>query len=222
MPSVLDTAVLFYPRGGSAQVIRYLLHEFNTRGWSTRLHAGSLGHPGDPSHGPTFYQGLDLRPYDYNDAQAAFTRGENPQHTALPFHPSYEDRGHCSDPLFSALSSLDADGLTRAWTRHLTAHRSTDTQVLHLHHLSHLQTAAHVAYRDVPVVTTLHGTELKLIDGMARRVHLAQHLGISLRDLGHRLHTSNPSRRNEAQRLAKAAGLDAADTGLLTTTAWQK
>ncbi|MEV8479381.1 glycosyltransferase family 4 protein [Streptomyces sp. NPDC051173] len=221
MPS-LDTAVLFYPRGGSAQVIRYLLHELNTRGWSTRLHAGSLGNPGDPSHGPTFYQGLDLRPYDYNDAQAAFTRGENPQHTALPFHPSYEDRGHCPDPPFSALSALDADGLTRAWTRHLTANRSTDTEVLHLHHLSHLQTAAHAAYRDIPRITTLHGTELKLIDGMARRAHLAQLLGISLRDLGHRLHTSNPHRRTEAQRLAKAAGLNAADTDLLTTTTWQK
>ncbi|MFC5719172.1 glycosyltransferase family 4 protein [Streptomyces gamaensis] len=221
MPS-MDTVVLFYPRGGSAQVIRYLLRELNTRGWTNRLHAGSLGTPGDPSHGPSFYQGLDLHPYDYNDAFAAFRRGDNPQDTPLPFHPSYEDRGDCPDPLFSAVPPLDADGLTRAWTRHLAAHRSTDTDLVHLHHLSHLQTSVRAAYPNTPVVTTLHGTELKLIDGMARRVNLAQRLGISLRDLARLLHTDNPHRRAEAQRFATAAALDAADTELLTITAWQK
>ncbi|MCC3773817.1 glycosyltransferase family 4 protein [Streptomyces sp. UNOB3_S3] len=221
MPS-MDTVVLFYPRGGSAQVIRYLLRELNTRGWTTRLHAGSLGNPGDPSHSPSFYQGLDLHPYDYNDAFAAFRHGGNPQHAPLPFHPSYEDRGNCPDPLFSAVPALDADGLTRAWTRHLATHRSTGTGLVHLHHLSHLQTSVRAAYPGTPVVTTLHGTELKLIDGMARRINLAQHLGISLRDLAHLLHTSNPHRHAQAQRIARAASLDASDTELLTTTAWQK
>ncbi|WP_372404869.1 glycosyltransferase family 4 protein [Streptomyces luteireticuli] len=221
MPS-MDTVALFYPRGGSAQVIRYLLRELNTRGWTNRLHAGSLGTLGDPSHGPSFYQGLDLHPYDYNDAFAAFRRGGNPQHTPLPFHPSYEDRGHCPDPLFSAVPPRDADRLTRAWTRHLAAHRSTGTDLMHLHHLSHLQTSVRAAYPNTPVVTTLHGTELKLIDGMARRVNLAQRLGISLHDLARRLHTDNPHRRAEARRIAAAAALDAADTELLTVTAWQK
>ncbi|MBH1933279.1 glycosyltransferase family 4 protein [Streptomyces sp. AV19] len=221
MPS-MDTVVLFYPRGGSAQVIRYLLRELNIRGWTNRLHAGSLGAPGDPSHGPSFYQGLDLRPYDYNDSFAAFHRGGNPQRTPLPFHPSYEDRGECPDPLFGAVPPLDADRLTRAWTHHLATHRSTGTGLVHLHHLSHLQTSVRATYPNTPVVTTLHGTELKLIDGMARRVNLAQRIGISLHDLARLLHTDNPHRRAEAQRIAKAAALDAADTELLTITAWQK
>ncbi|MFI1415000.1 glycosyltransferase family 4 protein [Streptomyces sp. NPDC020707] len=223
MPSLtMDTAVLFWPRGGSAQVIRYLLHELNSRGLTTRLHAGSLGNAGDPSHAPSFYQDLDLHPYDHNDAMAAFTRGEDPQRASLPFHPSYEDRGTCPDPLFSAVPPANADHLTRAWTRHLTAHRSPSTNLLHLHHLSHLQTAAHAAYPGVPRVTTLHGTELKLIDAMQHRIRLAERTRTSLSQLGHLLHSDNPHRTTEALRLAKTAGLDDDEADQLTTTAWHK
>ncbi|MFF4409530.1 glycosyltransferase family 4 protein [Streptomyces sp. NPDC001404] len=222
MPTTMDTAVLFYPRGGSAQVIRYLHHELNNRGFTTRLHAGSLGNPGDPSHGPTFYQSLDLRPYHYNDAFAAFTRGDNPQHTQLPFHPSYEDRGRCPDPMFSAVPPADADRLTRAWIRHLNHHRSPDAHLLHLHHLSHLQTSAHAAYPGTPRITTLHGTELMLIDGMARRIRLAERTATPLTELARLLHTDNPHRATEANRLAKTAGLDDETTELLMATAWQK
>lgn len=218
----LDTAVLFYPRGGSAQVVRYLLHELGGRGWTTRLHAGSLGNPGDPSHGPTFYEGLDLRPFDYNAAFDAFTRGHNPQHAAQPFHPSYEDRGNCPDPLFSAVPPVDAERLTNAWTDHLAAHRSLDTDLLHLHHLSHLQISAATAYPDVPRVTTLHGTELKLIEAMLQRVRLSEFVGTSLRDLGRLLHSGNPRRALDAARLSQAAGLDGADAEMLVSTAWQK
>ncbi|MGA5703944.1 glycosyltransferase family 4 protein [Peterkaempfera bronchialis] len=225
MPSstlTLDSAILFYPRGGSAQVVRYLLRELDARGWTTRLHAGSLGNPGEPSHGPTFYQGLDLHPYDYNGAHAAFTHGDNPQQATLPFHPSYEDRGHCPDPLFSTVPPTDADHLTRAWTRHLTAHRTAHPDVLHLHHLSHLQTSAHAVYPGVPRVTTLHGTELKLLDGMLDRVRLAKRCATSLTELGHRLHTDNPDRRTEAARIAHSADLSPDDTRLLTETSWHK
>ncbi|MFH8586471.1 glycosyltransferase family 4 protein [Streptomyces celluloflavus] len=221
-PVTMDTAVLFWPRGGSAQVIRYLLRELRSRGHTTRLHAGSLGHPGEPSHGPTCYQGLDLHPYDHNDAMATFTRGKDPQRAPVPFHPSYEDRGHCPDPLFSAVPPASADHLTHAWTRHLRAHRNLDTDLLHLHHLSHLQTSAHAAYPGIPRVTTLHGTELKLIDAMDQRINLAQRTGTSLADLARLLHSDNPHRATEALRLAKTAGLDDTDTDQLTATAWQK
>ncbi|MEU9189897.1 glycosyltransferase [Streptomyces sp. NPDC048484] len=221
-PVIMDTAVLFWPRGGSAQVIRYLLRELGTRGLTTRLHAGSLGQPGDPSHGPTFYQGLDLHPYDHNTAYAAFTRGKDPQRADPPFHPSYEDRGNCPDPLFSAIPPQAADHLTRAWTRHLIAHRSPDASLLHLHHLSHLQTSARTAYPDTPRVTTLHGTELKLIDAMDQRLHLAQRTDTSLSKLSRLLHNDNPRRTTEALRLARTTALDDHDTDLLTGTAWHK
>jgi D-inositol-3-phosphate glycosyltransferase len=219
---VVDTAVQFWPRGGSAQVVRYLLRELNTRGHTTRLHAGSLGEPGDHSHAATFYQGLDLHPYDHNSALTAWQHGQDPQLAALPFHPSYEDRGTCPDSLFSAVSPAAADHLTRAWTRHLTAHRSTRPDLLHLHHLSHLQTSADAAYPGVPRVTTLHGTELKLIDGMQQRIRLARRTGHSLTQLARMLHTDNPHRAAEAIRLAKSCGLDDPETALLTMTAWQK
>ncbi|MGR6998860.1 glycosyltransferase [Yinghuangia aomiensis] len=222
MPYTVDTAILFWPRGGSAQVVRYLLRELDSRGHTTRLHAGSLGRPGDPSHGPTFYQGLDLHPYDHNGAMDAFARGDDPQHAPWPFHPSYEDRGHCPDPLFSAVPPAAADHHTRAWTRHLTRHRSPHADVLHLHHLSHLHDSARAAYPDLPRVTTLHGTELKLIAAMDQRVHLARRLRTPPAELARLLHTTDARRSAEAARLARTTGLDDADTHLLTTTAWEK
>lgn len=222
MPFTVDTAVQFWPRGGSAQVVRYVLRELNARGHTTRLHAGSLGEPGEHSHASTFYQGLDLRPYDHNDALNAWQQGHNPQLAPVPFHPSYEDRGTCPDSLFSAVAPAAADHLTRAWTRHLTAHRSTRPDVLHLHHLSHLQTSARAAYADVPRITTLHGTELKLVDAMAQRIRLTRRTGYSLADLARLLHPDNPHRSAEALRLAKTAGFDEQETALLATTAWQK
>ncbi|GAA0270295.1 hypothetical protein GCM10010302_04830 [Streptomyces polychromogenes] len=221
-PMTVDTAIQFWPRGGSAQVVRYHLRELNSRGHATRLHAGSLGAPGEPSHAPTFYQGLDLHPYDHNDARTAFERGDNPQATPWPFHPSYEDRGHCPDPLYSAIPPADADHLTRAWRRHLTTHRSPHPTVLHLHHLSHLQTSAHTAYPDVPRVTTLHGTELKLLAGLLERARLARRAQTSLTDLAHLLNSNNPYRHTEATRIAKTAHLTEPDTLLLTGTAWEK
>ncbi|MGW2612970.1 glycosyltransferase family 4 protein [Streptomyces mirabilis] len=221
-PVTMDTAVLFWPRGGSAQVIRYLLRDLDTRGLTTRLHAGSLGNPGDPSHGSTFYQGLDMHPYDHNDAMAAFAQGEDPQRATWPFHPSYEDRGDCPDPLFSAVPPASANHLTRAWTRHLTTHRSPHADLLHLHHLSHLQTSARAAYPGTPRVTTLHGTELKLIDAMEQRMRLARLTSTSLGELACLLHSDNPHRTTEALRLAKTAGLEDTDADLLAATAWHK
>ncbi|MFF3671614.1 glycosyltransferase family 4 protein [Microtetraspora malaysiensis] len=218
----VDTAVLFYPRGGSAQVIRYLLRELNSRAWRTRLHAGSLGSPSDPSHAPTFYKGLDLHPFDYNTAQAAFERGQNPQGVALPFHPSYEDRGYCPDPMFSAVPPATATHLTRAWQEHLVNHRSPDAELLHLHHLSQVQTAARHAYPAVPTVTTLHGTELKLMDGMRQRIRLANRIGGSLEELAHELSSNNPMRRRIADRLATRAALDDDDATMLLATPWEK
>ncbi|MGW2082039.1 glycosyltransferase family 4 protein [Streptomyces sp. NPDC001939] len=215
-PPTLDTGVLFWPRGGSAQVIRYHLRELQSRGWNTMLHAGSLGQPGEPSHGATFYHGLNFRPYDYNDAQARFERHLNPQQGIRPFHPSYEDRGHCPDPLFPSVPPKDADHITRAWTDHLTQHRSGTPTVLHLHHLSPLQTSARTAYPHTPRVTTLHGTELKLIDGMARRLRLAQRTGLSIQDLARRTHP------DQTIQLAQDVGLDDTDTTLLNTTDWPK
>ncbi|MFD8261350.1 glycosyltransferase family 4 protein [Streptomyces griseoluteus] len=218
----VETAVLFYPRGGSAQVIRYLHHELNSRGHTTRLHAGSLGDADVPSHAPTFYQGLDLHSVDYTPAYTAWQHGQDPQLATPPFHPSYEDRGVCPDPLFSAVTPAAAEHLTGTWARHLADRRTPDTDLLHLHHLSHLQLAVHASHPDMPRLTTLHGTELKLIAGMQQRVRLAALVGRPLVELARRLHSTNPYRAGEATQLAKAADLSDHDAALLADTAWEK
>ncbi|MFB7618315.1 glycosyltransferase [Kitasatospora sp. NPDC056181] len=225
MPNI-DTALTFFPRGGSAQVARYLLREYNRRNWTTRIHAGSLGQPGDPGHAPTFYAGLDLRTYDYNPAYARFTAGQDPQSDPLPFHPSYEDRSlgarGCPDPMFAAVPPTAGARLTRAWTSHLTRHRSTRPDALHLHHLSYLQTAAYRAYGGVPRITTLHGTELKQIQGMRERINLARHLGTTTPLLANALHPDRPHRERTLKQLAHDGRLNDDQELLLRTTEWPK
>ena len=67
--------LLFFPRGGSAQVARYLAVALGDAGWSVPLVAGSLGAPGEDTHAPTFFGGLDLHYLDYTAAVARLRRG---------------------------------------------------------------------------------------------------------------------------------------------------
>ena len=53
--------LLFYPRGGSAQVARYLAAALDRKGWPVRLFTGSLGEPGAVANAATFFAGLDIR-----------------------------------------------------------------------------------------------------------------------------------------------------------------
>ncbi|WP_328955080.1 glycosyltransferase family 4 protein [Kitasatospora purpeofusca] len=218
----VDTAVIFYPRGGSAQVVRYLNRELDRRGSQTLVHAGSLGHPGDPGHAPTFYHGLRLHSYDYNEAYAKFVAGKDSQAGPRPFHPSYEDRSmpgrRCPDPMFSATAPPAAARLANAWTAHLRG-RSTSPDVLHLHHLSHLQTAARRAYPHTPRVTTLHGTEMKQLQGIRERLALAEHLQTTVDALAI---TLDPDRPATLHRLTHEHQLDGDQQQLLAGTDWGK
>ncbi|TML27585.1 MAG: hypothetical protein E6G30_06855, partial [Actinobacteria bacterium] len=56
MPRVL-LGLLFFPRGGSAQVARALARELPAHGWDVSLLTGSLGE-GGPSDAHRFYAGL--------------------------------------------------------------------------------------------------------------------------------------------------------------------
>ena len=62
--------LLFYPRGGSAYVVRYLSPALARAGWSVALAVGSLGVLGDTTHAPTFFDGLDVHFLDSTDAVA--------------------------------------------------------------------------------------------------------------------------------------------------------
>ncbi|MDH6130534.1 glycosyltransferase [Kitasatospora sp. GP82] len=230
MPELsVDTALIFYAaRGRSAPMARDLLHELNARGHTTRIHAGSLGHSGDPSHAPTFYAGLDVLPYDYNPAFAAWQLGEDPQDLEeLPFHPSFEDRSmgqaDCPDPMFAAIPVRGAMRLANAWHRHLLDHRPTaPVDVLHLHHLSYLQTAAYKAYGDVPTVTTLHGTELTYLDAIVRRINLAHRLDSDVNSIAANFPFDRIHRSVTIDRITRRHQLSDEERLLLETTDWAK
>ena len=71
--------VIFYPRGGSAQVIRYLAAASLARvGWTTELVCGSLGQPGERTHAESFYTGLAVTAADYDAAVARTSGGARP------------------------------------------------------------------------------------------------------------------------------------------------
>src|SRR5205085_339032 len=67
-------ALLFFPRGGSAQVARYMARALPRAGWDVRLLSGSLGAPGDATNADTFFSGIDVRAVDYRRARGAAGR----------------------------------------------------------------------------------------------------------------------------------------------------
>jgi glycosyltransferase involved in cell wall biosynthesis len=154
----------FFPRGGSAQVVRYLTAALLQAGWSPRIVSGSLGDPGNPSHAGTFFAGLPLSTVDFSPAVAASQRGEDPLDQPVPLHASYEDKVGAPDRVFAAVSPELAARQVDSWRRLLLGLGAFHPQVLHLHHLTPLQDAAKSVWPDVPAVTHLHGTELLMLE----------------------------------------------------------
>ena len=147
--------LMFFPRGGSAQVARYLAGSLP--GWDVTIACGSLGAPGEPSHAETFYAGLDVRPLDYSAAAAA------PDPVAAGFQPSYEDRPGAPDRVFAGVDEADYERLVGIWERRLAEAGAAEADVLHLHHLTPIHEAAERAFGDVPRIGHLHGTELLML-----------------------------------------------------------
>ena len=79
--------LLFYPRGGSAQVARYLAAALDRKGWPVRLFTGSLGEPGAVANAATFFAGLDVAAADFTPALEAFDRSDDPMAAEIPLHP---------------------------------------------------------------------------------------------------------------------------------------
>ena len=151
--------LLFFPRGGSAQVARYLAHSLPTAGWEVTVACGSLGAPGDQSHAETFYRGLDVRPIDYSSGAAA----PDPLAADPPFQPSYEDRAGAPDRVFARVGEHDYERLVSVWEEQLAAAGAGRADVLHLHHLTPIHEAAERSFGGVPRVGHLHGTELLML-----------------------------------------------------------
>ncbi|MGZ4689681.1 MAG: glycosyltransferase family 4 protein [Acidimicrobiia bacterium] len=172
--------LLFYPRGGSAYVVRYLSPALARAGWSVALAVGSLGGPGDETHAPTFFDGLDVHFVDSTDAVRAFEAGGDAIAAPLPMHPSYEDRADVPDAVFASVPPELAAHLSSVWVGPLGDAGADHADLFHLHHLTPQLDAAAQHWPDVPKVVHLHGTELKLIEAIEARAALAGELGETL------------------------------------------
>jgi glycosyltransferase involved in cell wall biosynthesis len=145
------SALMFFPRGGSAHVARALARELPAHGCDVTIVSGSL-----PGHGDAerFYDGLDVHAVD-------FARGD------APMHPSYEDRSDAPDRVFAALDDRAYEEHVGAWCRALDEAGAADADILHLHHLTPIHEAAARVAPGVPIVGHLHGTELLMLERIA-------------------------------------------------------
>ena len=150
------SGLFFFPRGGSAQVVRALSRALAQTGWEMTLAVGSLGHPGDQTHAPTFFAGADLVAVDYS-------RGRSGAEGGVPFQPSYEDRPGAPDRVFAEVDDDTYERLVAVWVDALDRAGAARAELLHLHHLTPANEAALRAFPAVPVVGQLHGTELALL-----------------------------------------------------------
>jgi glycosyltransferase involved in cell wall biosynthesis len=163
-PGAVLQGFSFFPRGGSAQVVRYLTAALLQSGWSPRIVTGSVGGPGDLSHAATFFAGLPVSAADFTSALDSWRRGEDPLDQPVPLHASYEDKPGASDRIYAAVSPELATRQVDSWRQLLLELHPLDPQVLHLHHLTPLHDAAEQVFPDVPVLTHLHGTELLMLE----------------------------------------------------------
>lgn len=205
--------LLFFPRGGSAQVARYLSTSLAAAGWRVELVSGSLGRPGERTHAATFFAGLDVHPVDYTPAAEVDARGGDALAAPVPMHPSYEDRGDVADRFLPAVEPALAEHLAAAWERVLPEEWVDGADVFHLHHLTPIHEAVARRRPGAPMVAHLHGTELKLLAGIAERARLAARLGTDLAGMAERADTG---------RRPDGAGLDGGEAELLATTTWAR
>jgi glycosyltransferase involved in cell wall biosynthesis len=79
-------------------------------------------------------------------------------------HPSFEAREGVSDRIFSSVSPAYSKRLEQAWVHAIqSSDEAMSSEVAHLHHLTPVNRAVERALPNVPVVTHLHGTELKFL-----------------------------------------------------------
>src|SRR3954447_5562256 len=147
-------SLMFFPRGGSAQVARYVARALPGAGWDVTLVAGSLGHEPEAAQAAGFFAGVSaLRTVDYTEARDA----PDPLAATPPFQPSFEDRADAPDRVFAAVPDEADERLVTCWAERVGAAGAADADILHLPHLTPMNEAAARSFPDVPVVGHLHG-----------------------------------------------------------------
>ncbi len=204
--------LLFFPRGGSAQVARYLAEALIDADWSVELATGSLGAPGEETHAPTFFAGSPVQHLDYSDAVRAFEAGGSAIGAPVPMHPSYEDREDAPDVVFSAVPDDLAGHLSSVWETPFRTAGADRADVFHLHHLTPQHDAVARCWPDAAIVAHLHGTEIKFLEAVNERAALAGTVGATLAGMSEWAR-ANPGGGSE---------LDDPHRGLLRTTRWEQ
>ncbi len=174
----------FYPRGGSAQVARYLMAALAQDGWTGSLVAGSLGSPGEDTHAGTFFEGLDVAEVDYTSSRSAYETGGDVFSVADPMHPSYEDRADVPDQVLAAVAPQHGAQIAASWSEPFARAIDDRTEVAHLHHLTAQFDAVTTRWPQMPVLAHLHGTDLKFIEAVDERAEIAHRLGQTLDTMG--------------------------------------
>ena len=168
----------FFPRGGSAQVVRYLCRSLARTRWTPTLFAGSMGSLAEGSNARHFFSDVDCESLDYSPALEAWRTGEDPMAAVDPMPASYEDKEGVPDRIFFDLDNAAFNRQVVSWTRFFASGRTVAPDVVHLHHLTPMHEAVRALWPDVPVVTHLHGTELKMLssgyEGPHRREWVAR------------------------------------------------
>ena len=159
-------ALQFWPRGGSAQVIRYLAPEVVAAGWRLSLVAGSVGAPGDLGYAPEFFSPLPVTVVDYTDAMEVWRGGGDPFRVEVPLHPSFEDRPGAPDRIFASVDDADFERQVSAWSSALLGAGLAEAGLAHLHHLTPVNEAVQRLRPELPVVVSLHGTELGMLEAI--------------------------------------------------------
>jgi glycosyltransferase involved in cell wall biosynthesis len=167
-------ALQFWPRGGAAQVVRYLAPEIVRAGWPLSLVTGSLGGPGDDGYAPEFFAPLPVTAVDYTPAMDSWRGGGDPFAAQVPLHPSYEDREGAPDRVYASVDDADFERQVAAWSRALVEGGLASARVAHLHHLTPVSEAVHRLRPELPVVVTLHGTEMNMLEAIERGNPAAQ------------------------------------------------
>jgi glycosyltransferase involved in cell wall biosynthesis len=203
--------LLFFPRGGSAQVARYLSTALVRAHWSVELVTGSLGGPGEETHAPTFFAGTPVQHLDYSDAVRVFAAGGSAVAASVPMHPSYEDRVEAPDVLFAAVPAELADHLSSVWEAPLRTAGADRADIFHLHHLTPQHDAVQRWWPRGAVVAHLHGTEIKFLEGINERAALAGSVGATLAGMPEWTR-GNPG----------SSQLDEPQRELLRTTRWEQ